>query len=605
MTATSIKRTYTDFRGVDFLNEPSLVLANRSPDALNVWKNYKNTQGTCIETRPGYRKVAQIGNKKINGIYIYQTTKAIIHSETQLYLWNNFPSKPTEENISILYEKMNKNNRTSFNVFDYKLYINDGSNYLVYDGENLKNVSEISFIPTTTIGRKPSGGGERYQDVNLLQAKRTNSFLGDGTSTEYYLDSDGIDNIPLEVIVNDTKFEENIDFKVDRLNGKVIFNTAPSEPVLSGKDNVFITYSATTDYTDRIAKCAKTVIFDNRMFYAGNPDFPNTIFHCELKNPAYISDLSYYEDGTSESEIKDIVVGNNILWAFKNSGQENANVFYHTPTIDEVQGTVYPCSQGNVSTACYVGAINFKDDIVYLSREGLEGIVTVNLESRQIVAHRSTLIDPKMKNDSEYYNAQLIEWRGYLLILVGGKIFLADTRQKFSNLTSFEYEWYYWDIQNCKPSILKEYKDELYIGTDDGSIFIFEGTNDNGNIIESYWTTIMDNFGYDNLLKTTSKRGALAKIKTIPNGIIKIARKTNKSDEYKYVTQKIASGFDFNKINFKEFSFNTKNQFYLVFKIKEKKINEISLKFYSDELDKPFGIYSASLVAFLGGYIKK
>ena len=39
MTSTSLKRTYADFRGVDFLNEPSLVATNRSPDALNVWKN--------------------------------------------------------------------------------------------------------------------------------------------------------------------------------------------------------------------------------------------------------------------------------------------------------------------------------------------------------------------------------------------------------------------------------------------------------------------------------------------------------------------------------------------------------------------------------------
>ena len=34
--ATGIKRTYTGFTGVDFLNEPSLVDITRSPDALNV-----------------------------------------------------------------------------------------------------------------------------------------------------------------------------------------------------------------------------------------------------------------------------------------------------------------------------------------------------------------------------------------------------------------------------------------------------------------------------------------------------------------------------------------------------------------------------------------
>ena len=65
--ATGIKRTYADFTGVDFLNEPSLVSITRSSDALNVWKNYKDTDGTCIETRPGVRKIAKIGNKIYDG----------------------------------------------------------------------------------------------------------------------------------------------------------------------------------------------------------------------------------------------------------------------------------------------------------------------------------------------------------------------------------------------------------------------------------------------------------------------------------------------------------------------------------------------------------
>ena len=38
---------------------------------------------------------------------------------------------------------------------------------------------------------------------------------------------------------------------------------------------------------------------------------------------------------------------------------------------------------------------------------------------------------------------------------------------------------------------------------------------------------------------------------------------------------------------------------------KEKKFLNISLKFYSDELDKPFGLYSAILEAFIGGYAKR
>ena len=115
----------------------------------------------------------------------------------------------------------------------------------------------------------------------------------------------------------------------------------------------------------------------------------------------------------------------------------------------------------------------------------------------------------------------------------------------------------------------------------------------------------MDNFGYGDSYKTTNKRGGIAKIKTIPNGIIKVSEKTNKKDTIREIARNSATGFDFENIDFENFSFETQNNSYVIYKIKEKKFVEISLKFYSDEIDKPFGIYSAILGAFIGGYVKK
>ena len=604
--ATGIKRTYADFSGVDFLNEPTLVDIRRSPDALNVWKNYRDNQGGCIETRPGYRKLAQIGSR-IHGIYVFSLTKAIVHSGTSLYEWSNFPSEPEIGDLKVLYSDMN-DRRSCFNKLDSKLYINDGKTYLVYNGTSVSKVSNGAFVPRTTISRKPGniGGGELYQDVNLLQPKRTNSFCGDGTSKVYFLDAQNLDAPAVMVKVNGVTQQENTHFTVDRTNGKVTFNTAPSKPALSGEDNVFVTFSKLIDgYEDRINKCTKALLFDNRLFFTGNPDFPNAVFHSELNNPTYVSDLNYYEDGSSDSSITGMTVGNNVLWIFKNLDQNNANVFYHEPTLDLEHGKIYPTKQGNVSVGCYVDSTNFQDDIVYLSRYGLEGISTEKIDSKQAIAHRSFMVDVRMTNENNYKNAMMMEYQGYLMVLVNGKVYLADSRQKYANLDSFGYEWFFWDISAVGPTLLKEYNDRLYIGAGDGSIFVLEGTNDDGERIDSYWTTPMDNFGYSNQLKTTNKRGGIAKVKTIPNGMIKIAKRSNKSDVYKFVTKKSANGFQFSTLDFCNFSFITTDKSYLVYKIKEKKINELSLKFYSDEKDKPFGIFSSIIEAFVGGYIKK
>ena len=190
--------------------------------------------------------------------------------------------------------------------------------------------------------------------------------------------------------------------------------------------------------------------------------------------------------------------------------------------------------------------------------------------------------------------------------MVDGNIYLADSRQKFQGINGYEYEWYYWKIGQDigKITILKEYKGNLYAGTEKGNVFKFDGTNDNGNTIYSCWTMPNDVFGNENHLKTTNKRGGVAKIKTIPNGQIKVSVGTDKKDEM-LVTTYSATGFDFSNIDFSNFAFTTKNNSYVVYKIKQKKFTELVLKFYSDELDKPFGLYDAMIEAYQGSYIKR
>lgn len=73
----------------------------------------------------------------------------------------------------------------------------------------------------------------------------------------------------------------------------------------------------------------------------------------------------------------------------------------------------------------------------------------------------------------------------------------------------------------------------------------------------------------------------------------------------KDINRKSLHGFNYNSCTYDNFSYFSKNDSYIMYKIKEKKFIELSLKFYSDELDKPFGLYSATIEAFVGGYIKR
>lgn len=445
-------------------------------------------------------------------------------------------------------------------------------------------------------------GGEIYQDVNLLQPKRKNSFCSDGTATEYVLDATNIDSV-IDVYVNDT-LVPSTDYSVNLNLGKVIFNVAPVAPTITGQDNVVIQFSKqVAGYMNRINECTIAKVFDNRIFFSGNSDFPNAVFHCSLNNPAYISDLDYYECGTEENPIKSLVVGNNVLWALKRDEQTKDTIFHLDPTLDTEFGRIYPTSQGNVSVGCVSKAVNYKDNILFFSRNGMEGI-RGNIGYEQSVSHKSSMIDSKLINMSNYQFLQVAEYNGYLVVSIDNMIFLADYRQTFQGVTGTEYEWYLWEMP-VNISFLKEYQGNLYLMDYEGKIYVVDGTNDLNQAIVSYWTTPRDTFGYMQHLKKVNKRGAILKIKNMQNSRIKIAERTNKKQEWKLVKEVSGHGFDYSNVDYANFSYATGDNTYVVFRVKEKKIIDLSLKVYSDIKDKPIGLIEISVEAFVSGYVKR
>jgi hypothetical protein len=187
-----ITRNYSDFRGVDFSDREDEVYLSRTPDEKNMWKNYKNAGGKCIETRPDVELLKEYSNT-IFGLFFYaynNVNHKIVHSGTNLY-----------DEETVIFDDMEET-PSKFFVFNNLLYIKDGKNYLVYDGSTCKDV--VGYIPTTTMSMTPSGQGTTYEDVNLLSPYRKNSFVGDGESTVYKLDTKEIDG-EIEAWVNDTK----------------------------------------------------------------------------------------------------------------------------------------------------------------------------------------------------------------------------------------------------------------------------------------------------------------------------------------------------------------------------------------------------------------
>lgn len=467
-----ITRVYSNFRGVDFSNTE--VALYRSPDAINMWKDYKK-MGTSIETRPDIVLFKELKNT-VYGLFFYtinQVDHMIIHCGVSLYDYN----MKTKE-LKIIKEKgMNIRKSQSF-IYRNILYIKDGLNYLQYDGETCKEV--IGYIPITTIGKAPSGGGTTNQEVNLLTGVRENSFCADGESTEYVLDASELDaGYQEKVFINDVEKTEG--FTVDKVSGKVKFTTAPEKPLTDGQDNVVIRFSKTIPGNrDKINKCTILEVFDNRVFFSGNQDYPNTVFHTMLDEPKYCSDLDYYNEGADISPVRGMVAGNNALWVIKEPSQANTAIFYHNPTIDSEAGKVYPSEHSSISTGCIGAAINFNDDIVYFSNRGMEGI-SGDITTEQVISHRSSLVDSKLLQEENYKDMILVEYEGYLLVIIKDKIYLADSRAMFTNENHNEYEWFYWNI-DIEPTCAVVYNGELWLGSKQGIFKIGKASENNKEI---------------------------------------------------------------------------------------------------------------------------
>lgn len=269
------------------------------------------------------------------------------------------------------------------------------------------------------------------------------------------------------------------------------------------------------------------------------------------------------------------------MWVIKEGTQSNNSVFYHVPvyTTDpdrQIAVYEYASTHSNISIGCNATGVNFGDDIIFFSPRGMEGIGG-DITTEQFLAHRSSLVDALLLNEEEYKNMILEEYEGYLLVILKNKVYLCNSRSKFTFDDHIEYDWFYWELEKDITCTRVE-NGILYLGTEEGIYTLTDMSNERE--IRSYWTTPEDEFGVGQYVKTTSKKGCVVDMK---GEKVEVYTKTD-NKEFEYIDT---------YTNLKE---------YVVCRIKKKKWKSIQLKFSSN---KPFGLFSCDLQAYVGGYVKR
>ncbi|MCD8309489.1 MAG: hypothetical protein LUD19_06515 [Clostridia bacterium] len=429
-----------------------------------------------------------------------ESTHILTYSSSGITSDNSITVTYLEGSVSdddILFSGMNEAKSTAF-IINNRLYIIDGKNYLVYDGETVVSVLANAYVPTTYINIITSGVnadiGTEYEQRNILTPQFKHTFIADGETTTFYMNENELDSIDEVTVYGDVV----TNYTTDLTNGTITFTTAPSAPEDAGYSEMYagieVTASKTytsisgtsmsdevktllnegsistiTDEMDDISKiitgCTIAAIYDDRVFLSGNPDYPNHLFWCSRNStgyvdPSYFGVLNCQQDGVGISPITGMIIVSDTLMVLKSDTQQEAMVYFHSASSTGIDllPKLYPSSPGLGGLGCLGACVNFLDDPIFISRLGVEAMGQLSVRLERATEHRSSLIDAKLVN-TDLSSAVVAEWNGYLLVLVDGNMYMADSRQIYTHDTGVnQYEWYYIEGVGIYKNQYLEYK---------------------------------------------------------------------------------------------------------------------------------------------------
>lgn len=609
---------YCGFRGNDFSVDASLVDKSRSPYAPNLISDI----GGMPEKRLGWRVLHTL-EQPINGLWygeINGQKSFIAHGGTKIYKFTSTSFEVIKENVSNAKSKaffMRSADDTG------KMYILTGNEYLCYDGTTCKNVTEEAYVPTVIISRNPTGGGTVYESVNLLSSKRTDSFLGNSTDKIYQLSANNLTSIDKVEVMNSSGVFETLasGYTSDLTSGKITFSSA-HEPIVTGQDNVKITYTKNVEgYADRINKCTIADLYglggSNRVFLSGNPNYKAYDWYSDIFKPNYFPDLNYSIVGTSDTAIMGYQRLGKYQIVTKEDNQQDSTIFQRWGTLNDDGSVTFSIEQGIAG----IGAISkdcfgtLADEPLFLSRQGVYAITSNNILAERTIRNRSFFVDAKLTKESNLQNAVACEWNGFFIVCINGNAYVLDSKNKsYKERTSvsydYNYECYYWT--NIPAVCLLSVAGELYFGTSDGKICKFNTDisdmsryNDNGEAVVAMWTTKNDDDGSPHLYKTMQKKGCLVTIKPYTRSSAEIYLAKD-GDPEKMVKQENMDIFDWNDIDFDRFTFNTNDSPQDIFmRAKIKKYKRLQIIIKNSSKNEGFGIFQIAKTFVFGNYAKK
>lgn len=621
------KKTFsvTAFGGIDLTSSPTDIDLRRSPNAVNMMPD---SRGNPIK-RPGYA-VRETLPGRINGRWqLFE--HEVIHAGTALYL-----------DGAQIYSGMADGISTG-QIIGSKLYIFDGEEALVCDGEDAYELFYDAYVPTVLISKNADfyieggetitqePGGNRKEAFNLISDQWSESFLcPTGTETVFTLSEKDLSKRKVRAKVLDEngvwqeKFE-NVDFTVNRETGKVTFLQAVPPAPVTGEDNVVITAAKHFEgAAEKINRCKRSIAYGDsglgdRIFLCGNPNEPNVDRWCAVGDPTYWPDTYYSVLGNEDTKIVGYSILEGRLATHLNPGCDGRSVLIRESFVSESGEVSFPVKgflQGEEAIAP-ASFVYMETEPLFLTKRGVYAITPGDVDGREYTQNRSYYINRALCAEPGLSNAFCGKWKQFYGISVGEKLYLLDTSQKsYENgepLSSFQYECYLWDGIGAR--IFWEEDGAFCFGDALGRICRFaadlsaagsyaDETPEGMRAIAACWT--VPDFSGGTFWRNKTVRTVGVQLAAYPQNEVRLEKCVGGVWSALREWSSKVSYFAWNAVHWSAFTWDGLPSYRTVTaKIRIKKTDRVGFRVVCDKINKAFGLYGFSVEYSEGGRYKK
>ena len=430
-----------------------------------------------------------------------------------------------------------------------------------------------TIVPLSVIGLNPNATGTAgavYYGKNLMSIYQQYSYAGDGTTKEFKIPlyskmgawakvevMDANANWVTKTLGTDFTLGTASNQQGVSLDGssvetfsvvdaKVTFTTAPPQPnmALAGEDNVRITVAPFNMadkmtvggssniprgyYNENLKKLFESgahILFDARLFLA----VADKTFYSEVNKPFLIPDNYYF---TVDNDIVSYTRVSSYLGVItKDTGTNTiflASAMNENSTVGDNMTVAYSVKPTNAGVGAITGKVGgiLNDEPILLSTTGLYGMLT-NWSSEKYAVNRSGRINRRLCREEHLENAVGCVFNGYYYLAINGQMYVLDSRHK-DNTRSGEtsYECYYFNnMPDIKEMFVVDNKMFFTDGTDtytwntdiseaykyyDDLVLDGNGEYVSGTPVHAWWSSVFDDDGAPQILKTLKKKGTMA-----------------------------------------------------------------------------------------------